>query len=119
MAEFVPIPKIPQQDVSPWMYAVLTALAENMEVVMGVRTDNVRAVTSDSITVVPQAFQFLKRITADGSGYTASGGGNLPSSVSVPSLDDHVKLAQDVQSVINDLTRIESALNVLLTQLRS
>ena len=115
MAEFVPIPKIPQQDVSPWMYAVLTALAENMELVMGVRTDNVRAVTSDRITVVPQAYQLLKRITADGSGYTAP----LAGGSQVPTLADHVKLAQDVQSVVNDLARVESALNTLLVQLRS
>jgi len=115
MADYRPIPKIPQQDVSPWMYEVLTALAENMEVLVGVRTDSVRAVTSDSITVVPQALQFLKRITADGSGYTAPLGGGSQ----VPTLADHVKLAQDVQSVINDVTRIESALNTLLAQLRS
>lgn len=114
MAEFVPIPKIPQQDVSPWMYAVLTALAENMELVMGVRTENVRAVTSDSITVIPQAYQLLKRITADGASYTAP----LPGGAQVPALSDYVKLAQDVQAVINDLARIESALNTLLAQLR-
>ena len=65
MADFVPIPKIPQQDVTPWMYAVLTALAEDMEVLMGVRSSGTRAVTSDRVTVVPQAFQQLKRITAD------------------------------------------------------
>jgi len=119
MASFVPVPKIPQQDVTPWMYAVLTALAENVEVLMGVRSTGVRAVTSDTVQVVPQAYQQLKRITADGSGYTSNGAGALPATVSVAALADHVRLAQDVQSVINDVARIESALNTLLGQLSS
>ena len=119
MPSYVPIPKIPQQDVTPWMYAVLTALAENVEVLTGARTSDVRAVTSDTVYVEPAAFQKLKRITADGSGYTATGAGALPASVSVPTLADHVRLAQDVQSAINDVARIESALNALLAQLRS
>ena len=116
---FVPIPKIPQTDVTPWMYGVLTALQENVEVFMGVRAEGVRAVTSDRITVPPQTLQFLKHITANGLGYTADGAGALPANVSVASLADHVRLAQDVQSVINDVARIESALNTLLGQLRS
>ena len=119
MPSYHPIPKVPQTDISPWMYEVLTALVENAELMMGVRAEGVRAVTSDTVRVVPAEFQQLKRITADGSGYTASGGGLLPASVSVPSLGDHVKLAQDVQAVINDVTRMQSALNELLAQLRS
>jgi hypothetical protein len=53
----------------------------------------------------------MTQVTATGAGYTISG-------VTVPSLDDYIKLAQNVQSLANDVANLRSTLNALISQLK-
>lgn len=112
MPSFSAIRDIPQTGLSEWEWALLSALKENLEVLMGQRQSGVKAVTTDSISVVQQDVQQMKQITAQGAGYTISGS-------TVPSLDDYVKLMTNVQQLANDLASLQNVLNTLIGQLRS
>ena len=112
MPTFASIRDIPQTGLSEWESAVLNAMKENIEILMGQRASGVRAITSDTVTVQQQDVQQMKQVTATGAGYTISG-------VTVAALDDHVKLINNVQQLANDVASLQQVVNVLIGQLRS
>jgi hypothetical protein len=54
----------------------------------------------------------MRQVTAEGAGFTVS-------NVTVPSLDDYVKLLSNVQQLANDVASIRNTLNVLIQQLKA
>jgi hypothetical protein len=111
MPTFASIRDVPQIGLSEWEYALLAALKENVEVLMGTRQAGARAIMSDQITVVVQDNQQLKQVTAKGDGFDIGG-------QKVAGLADHVLLIQDVQGVANDVARLQNVVNTLLQQMK-
>lgn len=111
MPSFTPIRDIPQQGLSEWEAAVLSALKENVEILAGYRQAGVRAVTSDTITTQQIQASSYQQMLANGSGYTVSG-------VNVASVDDHNKLIQSVVNLAYDVTQLRNTLNALIAQLK-
>jgi len=112
-ASFTAIPGIPHSGVNSWEFGTLTAMKENIELLMGARgSDNsVKAVVSGQVTVANPATQQMSRVTAETVGYTISG-------ASVPSLADYTKLVVDVQTLANDVAALRGTLNTLINQLK-
>jgi hypothetical protein len=110
---FTAIPSIPQTGLSDWQFNTLTAMKENLELLIGARgnTNATRAVVTGQIGVQPAPNQSMTQVTATGAGYTISG-------VDVPSLADYIKLAQNVQSLANDVANVRGTLNALISQLK-
>lgn len=110
---FTAIPNIPQGGLNDWQFNTMTAIKENIELLMGARgSDNsVKAIVSGQITVINPEPQVMTRVSAIGSGFTISG-------VNVPSLDDHNKLLSDVQQLANDVASLRATVNVLINQLK-
>jgi hypothetical protein len=111
---FAAIPNIPTQGLSNWQYSTLTAMKENVELLMGARGGSasaVSAITRGSVTVDNAPTQNMQRVTADGSGFTISG-------VTVPSLDDYAKLIGNVQQLANDVAALRNTVNTLINQLK-
>jgi hypothetical protein len=110
---FTAIPSIPQQGLTDWQFNTLNAMKENLELLVGARgSDNsVRALVSGQVTVANPPAQTMTQITAQGVGFTISG-------VTVPSLDDYVKLASNVQQLANDVATLRATVNTLINQLK-
>jgi hypothetical protein len=111
---FTAIPNIPTQGLSNWQYSTLTAMKENVELLMGARgksASSVSAITRGAVTVDNAPAQNMQRVTADGSGFTISG-------VTVPSLDDYAKLIGNVQQLANDVAALRNTVNTLINQLK-
>ena len=111
---FTAIPSIPQQGLSDWQFSTLNAMKENIELLTGARGANAAsatALTRGSVTVANPPAQRMTQVTATGAGFTISG-------VTVPSLDDYVKLAGNVQQLANDVATLRSVVNALLNQLK-
>lgn len=96
-----------------WRYTLLNGMKENIEILTGSRQVGVRAITNDAVTTIPDNFQTQTRLSAQGNGFVLGTGER------VAGLDDYVKLCQDVQAVMADITRLQTALNALINQLRS
>jgi len=111
MAKFQGIPAIPPEKIEQWQYDVLSAIKENLEIMLGQRGPG-RVVTNDSTGVEPQDWQVMKQLAARGDYYTISG-------VNVPTLSDYVALLNDVQQLAIDVNNIQTALNALLTNMRA
>jgi len=111
MPTFASIRDVPQIGLSEWEYALLAALKENAETMIGTRQAGVRAIMSDQITVVVQDNQQMKQVTARGTGFNIAGN-------DVAGLADHVLLIQDVQGVANDVARLQNVVNTLLQQMK-
>lgn len=109
---FSAIRDIPQTGLSEWEASTLGAMKENIEILVGTRQKNIKAVMNANITVEPMDNQEMLQITANGSYYTISGS-------NVPALSDYIKLLTDVQLLANDLAYTRSVLNTLISQLRS
>lgn len=112
--QFSSIPAVPQQGLNDLQFAVLNAIKENLELLIGARGgDDMsrRAITQAQIGVQPPPTQQMQRVTAQGVGFTISG-------VNVPSIDDYAKLLSDVQTLANDVANIRETLSVLIQQLR-
>lgn len=110
---FTAIPSAPQAGVDPWQYSAISALKENVEIMVGARGDQPgRAVFKGQLGVVPAPTQNMKQVTAQGAGYTVS-------NVTVPSIEDYVKLLENVQTLANDVASIRETLNTLILQLKS
>jgi hypothetical protein len=112
MPAYTPIRDIPQTGLSEWEWALLGAMKENLELLMGVRVSGTQAITSDQITTAQADNQTMKQVSAIGSGFTVSG-------VDVAGLEDYQKLVLDVQALANDVARIQFVLNNLLGILRA
>jgi len=111
---FTAIPNIPQQGLTDWQFVTLNAMKENLELLTGARGNSAvsaTAITRGSVTVQDAPAQSMQRVTAEGVGFTISG-------VTVPSLDDYVKLITNVQQIANDVAALRNTVNALLNQLK-
>lgn len=111
---FTAIPDIPATGLSSWQAQTLSAMKENVELLIGVRGEKTgasRAVTKAQIGVAAAPDQNMQRVTATGAGFTISG-------VNVPSLEDYGALLTNVQELANDVARLRNTLNTLIQQLK-
>jgi hypothetical protein len=110
---FSAVPAVPQAGIDPWQFAAISALKENVEVMVGARGDQPgRAVFKGQIGVVPAPNQNMRQVTAQGAGYTVS-------NVTVPSIEDYTTLLGNVQTLANDVAAIRETLNTLINQLKA
>lgn len=114
MALFTAVPSVPNQNISEWQSAILTALKENVELLTGQRGgtggDN-RAIIKGEVRVNQIAQPMFSRVTATGQGYNISG-------QNVASLEDFGRLINDVQLLANDVATLRWVVNALIAQLR-
>lgn len=114
-ARFTAIPNLPQLGIPGEQAYVLTALKENVDLLIGAKgskyTDS-RAVTKGSVTVAPAPNPELLRVTAEGAGFSTN-------NVLVPDFDDYVKLIANVQTLLEDVAALRKTLNTLIQQLKS
>lgn len=110
MAQFQGIPPIPNDRIPQWQHDLLSAFKENLEILIGQRGPG-RAVTSDSVRVVPANWQRMTNVSARGEFTTNAATG-------VPTIHDYVRLLNDVQQLASDVARIQDALNTLLQDMR-
>ena len=111
---FTAIPAIPQTGLTDWQFNALNSMKEDIELLVGSRgqSDGLsRAITKGMVGVEGVPPQNMTRVTAEGAGYTISG-------VTVPSLDDYVKLVSNVQELANDVSTLRTIVNALISQLR-
>lgn len=110
---FTAIPIVPQEGVTSQQFSILTAMKENLELLIGARgVDNsVRAVVRGQVTVVNPAAQTMLHVTARGTGFTIG-------EATVPSLADYSKLMTDVQQLANDVTSLRATVSTLINQLK-
>lgn len=111
MPNFTPIRDVPQQGLSEWEFSLLSALKENVEVMTGTRQSGVHVLTNDMVSVQPQDVQQMKQVTATGAGINISGS-------LVAEYNDYVKLINNVQTLANDVARLQYVVNSLLNVLR-
>lgn len=114
MARFSGIPSVPLQNIDPNIARVLYALKENVELLTNQRGESDGAsvaLTAGTVTVGTTSGEF-KGLTAKAVGADVGG-------VAVPLLSDYVKLLQDVQTLAYDVATLRTAVNNLITQLRT
>tara|TARA_B110000977_G_scaffold35702_1_gene47728 strand:+ start:4193 stop:4528 length:336 start_codon:yes stop_codon:yes gene_type:complete len=111
MPKFQGIPSIPPEKVEQWQYDVMSALKENVEIMLGQRGPG-RVITNDTLGVEPADRQTMKQLSARGNYYIISG-------VQVPAIADYINLLNDVQQLAIDVNNIQSALNALLVNMRA
>lgn len=115
MARFTGVPVVPNTGVDLWQASVLSALKENVELLIGARGEEdgaSRALLAGQLTVRRPDASSIEAISARGNGVSVSG-------ATVPTLQDYQNLVRDVQSVINDVVRLRSTVDTLVQQLRS
>ena len=126
-ARFTAIPAIPQSGVNQWEYSTLTALKDNVELLIGAKGETgaaSRALTKGQLSVSEVPTQSMRQVTAEGTGFTipvysGSINGQLTGYVNVPSIDDYIKLLSNVQQLANDVAAVRNTLNVLINQLKA
>lgn len=107
MATYTPIRDIPTSGLNEWEYAILSALKENVEIMMGQR-GGTRAVTTDMVSATmasPAYQQFLASGAYGGAGPYADGA-------------DYGKLVQTVYNIATDLQNLRATVNTLLQQIK-
>lgn len=115
MSRFTGIPSLPQVGVEDWQYRFLTAIKQNVELLIGTRGEedlSSRALLKSSVRITNMPEPSIRGVSAVGSGFTISG-------AQVPSLADYQSLVKDVQLLTNDVAQLRAALNTLVSQLRS
>lgn len=115
MARFTGIPSLPTAGTDQLQAAILSALKENVELLVGTRGESdgaSRALLAGQLTVTRPDASSIAAVSARGSGVSISG-------AAVPTLQDYQNLVRDVQSVINDVVRLRSTVDTLVQQLRS
>ena len=115
MPQYQGLPAIPPEQIPQWQYDILSAMKENLEIMMGQRGPG-RTVTNDAIGVEPADRQGMKQLSARGDFYELTTTGGV---IYFPTRDDYVKLLNDTQQLAIDVANIQSALNALLENLRS
>jgi hypothetical protein len=115
MPKFQGIPAIPSEQIPQWQYDVLSAMKENIEIMLGQRGPG-RVVTNDSVVVEPADRQVMKQLSARGDYYTITTSGGP---IDVPARSDYVKLLNDMQQLAVDVANIQNALNALLQNVRN
>lgn len=111
MAKFQGIPVVPNSGIEQWQVDFLNAIKEDLEIMMGVRGPG-RAVTNDTITVEPQAWQQMTQLSARGEFTTNA-------AVGVPTITDYIRLLNDMQQLTQDVATIQRALVALLQQMKA
>ena len=114
MARFSALPALPQSNITATELAILGALKENVELLIGNRgePDNAsRALIKGQVIVGVAPEQTMTRVSATGSGFTISG-------TQVAGLEDFSRLISDVQKLANDVAYIRATLNALIQQLK-
>lgn len=114
MPQYQSLPAIPNEKIPQWMYDLLTAVKEDLEIIMGTRGPG-RAVTNDSVTVKPQQWQTMTQISAQGD-YVNSAAGLAANGC--PTIADHIKLMNDVQNLATDVAKLVDGFNTLIAQIR-
>lgn len=115
MARFTGIPSLPQIGVEEWQYRVLTAMKQNIELLIGTRGEqdlSSRALLKSSVAITSAPEPSIRSVSAVGSGFTISG-------AQVPSLADYQALVRDVQLLVNDVAALRATVNTLISQLRT
>ena len=115
MPKFQGIPAIPNEKIPQWQFDLLSAMKENIEILMGARGPG-RAITNDAVGVAAQAFQVMTQVSARGDYINTTAALNANGA---PSLADYVKLLNDVQQLATDVSKIQDALNALLQNMRA
>ena len=115
MPKFQGIPAIPPEKVQQWQYDVLTAMKENLEILLGQRGPG-RVVTNDTVGVETADRQVMKQLSARGDFYNLT---TTSGDIQFPRLDDYVKLLNDVQQLAIDVNNIQNALNALLDNMKA
>jgi len=112
---FAAVPGVPTAGLGPIEFALLNALKENVELLIGSRNESdgaSRALTKASVGVTNVPTQNMQRVTAEGLGFTIN-------NVEVASLEDFGKLVTNVQTLANDVAALNQTLNTLIQNLRS
>lgn len=114
MPRFAALREIPTTGLNEWESSLLGSMKENIELLTGNRVAGVKAVMTDVLASRIKAVDNLtsRQIIAAGAGFTISGS-------NVPSLADYNLLRQDVQTIINDVARIQNVLNSLIQALET
>lgn len=113
MSRFTAIPAVPT-GLNEWQNQLLNTMKEDVELLCGIRGESdlaSKAITKSQVTVNEADEMRLKRVTAEGKGYTISG-------QNVADLDDYAKLITNVQDLANDVAYLRSVVNVLIAQLK-
>jgi hypothetical protein len=114
MARFTSIPSLPQVGVEEWQYRTLSAMKQNIELLIGTRGEqdlSSRALLKSSVRLTTAPEPSIRAVSAVGSGFTVSG-------AQVASLADYQALVKDVQLLLNDVAQLRATVNALLAQLR-
>lgn len=114
MARFTSIPSLPQSGVDEWQVRTLTAMKQNIELLIGTRGEqdlSSRALLRSSVRLSSVPEPSIRSVSAVGSGLSISG-------AQVPSLADYQALVKDVQLLTNDVGQLRAAVNALISQLR-
>lgn len=110
---FTAIPAIPT-GMNDWNTQLQNSMKENVELLCGIRgeADSAsRAVVRSDIGIEQARELNMRRVTAEGKGYTISGN-------NVADLDDYAKLVVNVQELANDVAYLRNVLNGLIAQLK-
>lgn len=113
MPQFQGIPALPMEKMPQWQYDLLLALKENLEILMGQRGPG-RAVTNDTVGVIPDERQVMVQLTARGDFYSINTGSGI---IDVPQLADYITLLNNVQQLATDVATIQQAFNALLSNM--
>lgn len=114
MPQFQGIPAIPPADIPQWQYDILSAMKEDLEILMGQRGPG-RVVTNDTVGVEPQERQVMTQVSARGDFYNLT---TTSGDIQFPRLTDYVKLLNDVQQLAIDVANIQAAFNALLRNMK-
>lgn len=110
---FTAIPAIPT-GLNDWNTQLQNSMKENVELLCGIRgeADSAsRAIVRSDIGIEQARELNMRRVTAEGKGYTISG-------QQVADLDDFAKLVVNVQELANDVAYLRNVLNGLIAQLK-
>ena len=112
IANFVSVPAVPLSGTNPVELATLSALKENVDLLIGARGSGSRqAITKAEVDVNLAPQQQMRQVSALGRALSING-------ATVPTAEDYVKLVQDVQELANDVANVRDTLNTLLTRLK-
>lgn len=113
MSRFTGVPELPP-DMSEWELRVLSALKQNIELLIGARGE----VDSASKALVRSDISVRSSITPQFQALSARGAGITVSGVAIPTLDDYTALLQDFIKLSQDVATLRNTLSTLITQLR-
>ncbi len=114
MSRFVAIPEIPQSGLKDWESSILSALKEDVELLIGSRGEGdfeSLSVTRGDIRAVPISKVALLGISARGDGFNISG-------QDVAGLADYRLLITNFYQIAQDVQGLRNTVNFLLQNMR-